>query len=48
MEHGALEATLLSSETAHRFYLSRDYRDSGPPQGKFGTTSPYPMTKELG
>lgn len=48
VERGAIEATLLSTETAHRFYLSRGYRDAGPPQGKFGTTSSYPMTKELG
>lgn len=48
VERGAIEVTLLSTETAHRFYLSRGYRDSGPPQGKFGMTSSYPMTKELG
>jgi GNAT superfamily N-acetyltransferase len=47
VERGAIEATLLSTETAHRFYLSRGYRDAGPPQGKFGTTSSYPMAKEL-
>jgi GNAT superfamily N-acetyltransferase len=47
-EGGVIEATLLSTETAHRFYLSRGYHDAGPPQGKFGTTSSYPMAKELG
>jgi len=46
-ERGAIEVTLLSTETAHRFYLSRGYRDVGPPQGKFGTTASYPMAKEL-
>jgi GNAT superfamily N-acetyltransferase len=48
VERGAIEATLLSTETAHRFYLSRGYRDAGPPQRKFGTASAYPMTKALG
>jgi GNAT superfamily N-acetyltransferase len=47
VERGASEITLLSTETAHRFYLSRGYRDAGPPQAKFGMTSSYPMTKEL-
>ena len=47
VERGAVSATLLSTETAHRFYLSRGYRDTGLPQGKFGTTSSYPMTREL-
>ncbi len=46
-ERGATEVTLLSTGTAHRFYLSRGYRDAGPPQGKFGMTSSYPMAKKL-
>jgi len=46
-ERGAIAVTLLSTETAHRFYLSRGYRDTGSPQVKFGTTSSYPMAKEL-
>jgi GNAT superfamily N-acetyltransferase len=45
---GARRATLLSTETAHRFYLSRGYEDAGVPQRKFGTTASYPMTKMLG
>lgn len=44
---GAVEVTLLSTETAHRFYLSRGYRDMGPALGKFGTASSYPMAKAL-
>jgi GNAT superfamily N-acetyltransferase len=48
LERGAFRITLLSTETAHRFYLSRGYQDAGPPQRKFGTTSSYPMTKVLG
>jgi GNAT superfamily N-acetyltransferase len=47
LERGAARATLLSTTTAHRFYLSRGYRDAGPPQEKFEMTS-YPMTKVLG
>ena len=35
-------ASLLSTETAHRFYLARGYRDEGPPVGKFGTAASYP------
>ena len=46
-ERGAVRATLLSTETAHRFYLARGYRDIGPSLGKFGTAASYPMTKAL-
>lgn len=47
VERGAVEITLLSTETAHRFYLSRGYRDVGPSPGKFGTAASYPMAKVL-
>ena len=40
--------TLLSTETAHRFYLARGYIDEGPPTGKFGAAASYPMRKPLG
>jgi GNAT superfamily N-acetyltransferase len=46
-ERGNRRCTLLSTETAHRFYRAARYIDDGPPQGKFGTTSSYPMSKEL-
>jgi GNAT superfamily N-acetyltransferase len=46
-ERGNRRCTLLSTETAHRFYRSAGYVDDGPPQGKFGTTSSYPMSKQL-
>ncbi len=46
-ERGNQRCTLLSTETAHRFYRSAGYVEDGPPQGKFGTTSSYPMSKEL-
>jgi GNAT superfamily N-acetyltransferase len=42
-ERGNTRCTLLSTETAHRFYLSRGYADDGAPRGKFGTNSSYPM-----
>ena len=48
IERGATEITLLSTETAHRFYLSRGYRDMAPSLGKFGTAASYPMSKVLG
>ena len=48
VERGAVEITLLSTETAHRFYLSRGYRDMGPSLGKFGTASSHPMAKTMG
>jgi GNAT superfamily N-acetyltransferase len=44
---GNQRCTLLSTETAHRVYQTAGYIDDGPPQGKFGTTSSYPMSKEL-
>ncbi|CCE01387.1 GNAT family N-acetyltransferase [Bradyrhizobium sp. STM 3809] len=45
---GAQEIALLSTETAHRFYLARGYVDVGVPVGKFGTAASYPMRKVLG
>jgi GNAT superfamily N-acetyltransferase len=46
-ECGNTSCKLLSTETAHRFYLSRGYVASGEPQGKFGTSSSYPMSKTI-
>jgi GNAT superfamily N-acetyltransferase len=46
-ERGNQRCTLLSTETARRFYRSAGYVEDGPPQGKFGTGSSYPMSKEL-
>ncbi|GLH75974.1 hypothetical protein SSBR45G_08820 [Bradyrhizobium sp. SSBR45G] len=45
---GARDVALLSTETAHRFYLARGYADLGAPTGKFGTAASYPMRKRLG
>jgi GNAT superfamily N-acetyltransferase len=47
IQRGATSVTLLSTETAHRFYLARGYRDEGPSVGKFGTAASYPMVKAL-
>ena len=54
---GALEARavercnsgciLVSTETARRFYHTAGYLEDGPPIGKFGTHSSYPMSKQL-
>jgi GNAT superfamily N-acetyltransferase len=38
---------LVSTETAHRFYSSRGYVDTGSPEGRFGTMSSYPMSKQI-
>ena len=46
-ERGNSRCTLTSTETAHRFYQSAGYVDDGAPTGKFGTSSGYPMSKEI-
>jgi GNAT superfamily N-acetyltransferase len=38
---------LVSTETAHRFYLARGYAGTGAPEGRFGTSSSYPMSKKI-
>ena len=45
--HGVTTCTLLSTETAHRFYLARGYIDTGAPEHKFGTSASYPMAKDI-
>jgi GNAT superfamily N-acetyltransferase len=46
-QRGNKSCKLISTETAHRFYLSRGYADVGEPQHKFGTSSSYPMAKKI-
>ena len=46
-DHGNDVCHLISTETAHRLYRSAGYEDCGVPQGKFGTTSSFPMLKRL-
>jgi GNAT superfamily N-acetyltransferase len=45
---GNKRCTLTSTETARRFYLANGYVEEGPPVGKFGMKSGYPMSKALG
>jgi GNAT superfamily N-acetyltransferase len=47
IERGNSRCTLLSTETARRFYQGAGYAQDAPPQGKFGTTASYPMSKRL-
>lgn len=47
MERGNTRCTLTSTETARRFYKGAGYVENGPPANNFGTTSGYPMSKQL-
>jgi ribosomal protein S18 acetylase RimI-like enzyme len=47
IERGNDRCTLVSTETALRFYRSAGYVHDGPPHGTFGTSSSYPMSKPL-
>ena len=44
---GNTRCTLVSTETALRFYRSAGYVRDGPAQGNFGTSGSYPMSKRL-
>jgi GNAT superfamily N-acetyltransferase len=44
-QRGNLRCTLTSTETAHRFYLSRGYSDA--PRESFGTNSGYRMSRVI-
>ncbi|HZZ62597.1 MAG TPA: GNAT family N-acetyltransferase [Roseiarcus sp.] len=46
-ERGATQCTLISTETARRFYRARGYQETGAPTRKFGMESGYPMAKAL-
>jgi len=46
-ERGNHRCTLTSTETARHFYHRAGYTEDAPPQGKFGTTGSYPMSKLL-
>jgi GNAT superfamily N-acetyltransferase len=45
IERGNSRCTLVSTETARRFYRANGYVENGPPEGRFGTSSSYPMSK---
>jgi hypothetical protein len=47
MKQGNVRSHLVSTETARAFYRSAGYGDDGPPAGKFGTSSGYPMSRTL-
>jgi hypothetical protein len=47
MEQGNVQCHLLTTETARAFYRRAGYSEDGPPVGKFGTSSSYPMSKAL-
>lgn len=44
---GAQRCTLISTETARRFYLARGYEAIGAPIRKFGMDFGFPMAKAL-
>ena len=46
-KRGNTRCTLVSTETARRFYLSAGYAETAPPSETFGVRS-YPMARELG
>lgn len=46
-ERGATRCTLISTETARRFYRARGYAETGAPVRKYGMESGYPMAKDL-
>lgn len=47
MQRGNLRCTLISTETARRFYHTNDYTEDAAVAGKFGTSASYPMSKPL-
>ena len=44
---GARQCTLISTETARRFYRARGFEETGAPVRKFGMDSGFPMAKAL-
>ena len=46
-DRGSRRCTLFSTETARSFYRTAGYIEVGPAQHKLGTTSSYPMSKQL-
>lgn len=45
VERGSLQCSLVSTETARRFYHANGYVETGVPERPFGTPSGYPMVK---
>jgi GNAT superfamily N-acetyltransferase len=46
-ERGNTRCHLVSTETARRFYRACGYVEDGMREGRFGTSSSYPMSKPL-
>lgn len=46
-DRGNSTCTLISTETARRFYRANGYAETGPPCGQFGTGAGYPMAKQV-
>ena len=46
-KRGNRRCRLNSTQTALRFYLARGYSQDDPGEGKFGTNSAYPVSKQL-
>jgi GNAT superfamily N-acetyltransferase len=46
-ERGNAVCRLLSTETAHAFYLKNGYLDEGAPTRKFAMNAGYPMSKRI-
>ncbi|HLH50394.1 MAG TPA: GNAT family N-acetyltransferase [Roseiarcus sp.] len=46
-ERGAERCTLISTQTARRFYRSAGYAEAPPQVSRFGDKASYPMTKTL-
>ncbi|HTQ83395.1 MAG TPA: GNAT family N-acetyltransferase [Pseudolabrys sp.] len=47
LERGNTRCTLVSTDTALRFYLAAGYSLTGTPLGKFGMQSSHPMVRHL-
>ena len=46
-ERGNSQCKLVSTKTAHRFYLARGYTDIGTSESMFGTSACYLMSKTI-
>jgi GNAT superfamily N-acetyltransferase len=46
-DRGNSACTLVSTETARRFYRANGYAETGPPRRQFGTGAGYPMAKQV-
>jgi len=47
IQRGNTACSLISTETAHRFYRANGYADIGPPRSLVGTWAGYPMARRV-